>query len=102
MAIQDVDSDPKSLLEAHSCCDWLRWKEAMDCEIATLEKAGTWVTVPRPAGKNIVGSKWVFCIKHKADGTIDKYKAHLVADKLRLWHGERRGVLWTDRLAGVT
>jgi hypothetical protein len=79
VALQDVDSDPKSLLEACSHSDWLRWKEAMDHEIATLEKAGTWVTVPRPAGKNIVGSKWVFCIKRKADGTIDKYKAHLVA-----------------------
>jgi hypothetical protein len=78
-AIQDVNSNPKSLSEAHSCSDWLRWKEAMDRKLATLEKAGTWVTVPRPAGKNIVGSKWVFQIKRKADGTIDKYKAQLVA-----------------------
>jgi hypothetical protein len=78
-AIQDMDSDPKSLLEACSRSNWLHWKEAMDCKIATLEKAGTWVTVPRLAGKNIVGSKWVFCIKCKADGTIDKYKACLVA-----------------------
>ena len=50
----------------------------MDHELATLEKAGTWITVPHPAGKNIVGSKWVFRIKCKADGTIDKYKARLV------------------------
>jgi hypothetical protein len=25
-----------------------------------------------------------------------------VSDKLRLWYGGRRGVLWTDGLAGVT
>ena len=45
----------------------------------TLEDAGTWETVPRPTGRNTVGSKWVFRIKRKADGSIDKYKAHLVA-----------------------
>ena len=51
----------------------------MDRELTTLERAGTWVTVPRPTDKNIVGSKWVFCIKRKADGSVDKYKARLVA-----------------------
>jgi hypothetical protein len=51
----------------------------MDREMATLEEAHTWRMVPRPLGKNIVGSKWVFRIKHKADGSIDKHKACLVA-----------------------
>ena len=78
-AIVDADNDPKTLAEARSRPDWPRWKEAMDREIVTLEKAGTWDTVPRPAGKNIVGSKWVFWVKRKADGSLDKYKARLVA-----------------------
>ena len=51
----------------------------MDRELATLERAGTWITVPRLSGKNIVGSKWVFRVKCKADGSVDKYKARLVA-----------------------
>ena len=51
----------------------------MDKEIVTLEQAGTWETVLCPLGKNVVGSKWVFRIKRKADGAIDKYKARLVA-----------------------
>ena len=51
----------------------------MDCKIDTLEKARTWTTVPRPSGKNIVGSKWVFRIKRNSDSTIEKYKARLVA-----------------------
>jgi len=45
--------------------------------MAMLEKAGTWCTVLQPHDKNIVRSKWVFHIKHKADSSIDKYKAHL-------------------------
>jgi hypothetical protein len=51
----------------------------MDREMKTLKDAGTWETVPCPTGHNIVGSKWVFQIKHKAHGSINKYKACLVA-----------------------
>src|SRR6266571_7011488 len=51
----------------------------MDRELATLEKAGTWSTVPRLPNKNVVGSKWVFRIKRKADGSVEKYKVQLVA-----------------------
>ena len=79
VAILDADADPKTLAEAQSRSDWPRWKEAMDHEMATLEKASTWVTVLRPSDKNIVDSKWVFRVKRKADGSIDKYKAQLVA-----------------------
>jgi len=52
---------------------------AMDKEIATLEQARTWIDVERPLGKNVVGSKWVFRLKRKADSMIKKYKARLVA-----------------------
>jgi hypothetical protein len=78
-AISKLQDDPKTLAQARSRADWPKWREAMDRELATLEEAGTWTTVPRPAGKNVVGSKWVFRIKRKADGSIEKYKARLVA-----------------------
>ena len=32
-----------------------------------------------PKDKNIVTCKWVFKVKRKADGSIDRYKAQLVA-----------------------
>jgi histone deacetylase 1/2 len=35
--------------------------------------------VPRPAGTNIVSCKWIFKIKQHSDGSLDKYKARLVA-----------------------
>ena len=74
-AILDAGADPKSLAEAQSSPDWPRWKEAMDHKLATLEKVGTWIDVPRPTDKNIVGSKWVYRIKRKADRSVNKYKA---------------------------
>jgi hypothetical protein len=78
-AISDSRDDPTRHREAQSRTDWPLWQQAMDREMKTLKDAGTWETVPRPTGRNIVGSKWVFRIKRKADGDIDKYKARLVA-----------------------
>ena len=34
--------------------------------------------VPRPQDKIVVTSKWLYKIKHAADGSTEKYKAHFV------------------------
>ncbi len=39
----------------------------------------TWELVDLPDGANLVGCRWVFKTKRKADGTVDRYKARLVA-----------------------
>ena len=38
-----------------------------------------WDIVPKPEGKSVVYSKWIYKIKHAADGSIEKYKARFVA-----------------------
>ena len=86
-AIGDAHDDPTTVKEAQSRSDWPLWQQAMDREMKTLEDAGTWETVLRPTGRNIVGSKWVFRIKRKSDGSIDKYKARLVAQGFTQIHG---------------
>ena len=35
--------------------------------------------VPIPKGNLVVSSKWIYKIKHAADGSIEKYKARFVA-----------------------
>ena len=42
-------------------------------------KNDVWDVVPRPDGKSVVTSKWIYKIKHAADGSIEKYKARFVA-----------------------
>ena len=38
-----------------------------------------WELVDLPPGRKSIGNKWVFKIKRRADGMIDKFKARLVA-----------------------
>ena len=40
-----------------------------------IMKNDVWDVVPRPEGKLDVTSKWIYKIKHDADGRIEKYKA---------------------------
>lgn len=56
-----------------------QWRTPMDNEYYALLKNGTFSIVPPPPGKNIIGNKWVYRIKRKPDGTIDRRKARLVA-----------------------
>ena len=42
-------------------------------------KNDVWDVVPRPKGKLVVTSKWIYKIKHAVDGSIEKYKAIFVA-----------------------
>ena len=35
--------------------------------------------VPKPESKCVVSSKWIYKIKHVADGSFEKYKARFVA-----------------------
>lgn len=48
-------------------------------ELDSLKKNDVWELVNRPKHQNIVTCRWVFRIKRKPDGTIDRYKARLVA-----------------------
>jgi hypothetical protein len=59
----------------------------MDRKINVLEQAGTWTTVPCPTDKNIVGCKWVFRLKRKANGSVEKYKVRLIARGFMQIHG---------------
>ena len=42
-------------------------------------KTGTWDLVDFLVGKSAIGCKWVYKIKTRSDGTVDRYKACLVA-----------------------
>ncbi|XP_019099751.1 PREDICTED: uncharacterized protein LOC109132539 [Camelina sativa] len=55
-----------------------RWKNAVGSEIGSLELNKTWTLEDLPKNKKAIGCQWVFRIKHRSDGTIERYKARLV------------------------
>ena len=50
-------------------------------ELDALSKNHTWdlVTPPPPPRKSVVGCKWIYKIKTHFNGSIERYKAFLVA-----------------------
>jgi hypothetical protein len=64
-----------------------KWKEAMDQEFLALKKNDTWHLVPASQGQNLIDCKWVYKIKHKADGIVDRYKTILVLKGFKQWYG---------------
>ena len=55
------------------------WREAMSSELTALIRHGTWDLIPPPINCHPVGCKWVFRVKRKVDGSVDKFKVRLVA-----------------------
>jgi Reverse transcriptase (RNA-dependent DNA polymerase) len=51
----------------------------MATELDVLVKNFTWELIPPPPNSNVIGCKWVFKLKRKVDGTVERHKTRLVA-----------------------
>ena len=71
-----IDTEPSNYEEV---IERKEWKDAMIEEYQSIMKNDVWDVVPRPEGKSVVSSKWIYKIKHAADGSIEKYKERFVA-----------------------
>lgn len=70
------NSEPRTFFQAikHPC-----WQQAMQTKYEALMRNNTWSIVSCPTNVNVVGCKWIYRIKKRADRTIEHYKARLVA-----------------------
>jgi histone deacetylase 1/2 len=63
------------------------WRQVMIDEFQALIRNNTWHLVPPRDDHNIIDCKWVFKLKQKSDGTIDRHKARLVAKGFKQQYG---------------
>jgi len=84
-----IDSEPTNVEEA---TNHQVWRYAMMEEYHSIVKNDVWNIFLRLEGKSMVGSWWIFKIKHAADGSVEKYKARSVVKGF----SQREGVDYKD------
>lgn len=70
-----ITNEPQTFEEAVTIPEW---KQAMLKEFDALNANHTWDLVPLPKGKRPISCKWIFKVKYKADGSVERHKARLV------------------------
>lgn len=55
-----------------------KWINAMTEEMQSLYENKTWTLVDLPPGRKAIDNRWVFRLKRKPNGDIDRFKARLV------------------------
>ena len=63
------------------------WVDAMVEEYEFIIKNSVWEVVPRPADKLVVGSRWIFKVKHAVDRSIENYNSIFVAKSFSQFEG---------------
>ena len=72
-------AEPRTYKEAMKRDNAGLWQEASQQEYNALLEHEVWELCQLPLGRNAVGNRWVYCIKTNSDGTVNRYKAQLVA-----------------------
>lgn len=54
------------------------WQDAMQKELQALADNHTWDITDLPKGKKPISSKWVYKVKYRSNGTIERCKGRLV------------------------
>ena len=74
-----VETDPKEPETFEEAFQNAEWRKAMEEELDALERNQTWELSPKPKDVKPISCKWVYKIKRRTDGSVERYKARLVA-----------------------
>lgn len=70
--------EPNSFEEALKCENSKEWVAAMDDEMKSLDENKTWTLADLPKDRKVVSNRWIYRLKHKTNGELERYKARLV------------------------
>ena len=70
--------EPANFSEAMHSPDRDAWTEACKEELNQLEEFNVYRLIELPPGRQALGNRWVFRVKHDATGNFQKRKARLV------------------------
>lgn len=70
---------PQHYKAAMASVECAQWRLAIESELDSIESHHVWDLVDLPPNARALGSRWVFARKEFADGSIERYKARLVA-----------------------
>ncbi|KAJ9554165.1 hypothetical protein OSB04_018210 [Centaurea solstitialis] len=93
-AVMMIEDDPVTFQEAVKIA---KWKEAMEKEMDSIERNGTWELCTLPKNAIAIAVKWLFKTKLNEKGEIEKHKARLVAKG----YAQQYGVDYTEVFAPV-
>jgi hypothetical protein len=89
-----IEVEPSNFQEAY---EQHVWRDAMMEEYSSIMKNDIWEVVLWPEGKSMIGSRWIYKIKHVADGKVDKFKARFVAKGF----SQKEGIDFSETFAPV-
>jgi len=69
-----LESEPSSYTKTVADA---RWRAAMTQEYDALISNGTWTLCPRPSNQHVIRNKWVYRIKQKPDGSIERFQSSI-------------------------
>lgn len=79
LAMLTANEEPITYEQAIESTDREQWEKAMKEEYDSLNKNRTWCLVKPPIGQKVIDNRWVFKLKENTDGSVERYKARLVA-----------------------
>jgi len=97
--VKDLEDTPKNYKQAMTTPHWL---QAMKEEYQALIDNKTWNLVSPEQHMNVIGTKWVFKIKRKPDGTVERYKARLVAQGFKQHENVDYGLIYSPVVKSST
>ncbi|KAL0367487.1 UNVERIFIED_CONTAM: Retrovirus-related Pol polyprotein from transposon RE2 [Sesamum radiatum] len=94
----NIEDDPITFRDAMASSEAKQWKKAIKSEMDSIVSNGIWKLVDLPPGCPTIRCKLIFKKKLKPDGSVDKFKARLVAKAFK----QKEGIDYFDTYSPVT